>query len=425
MTAAGRGWRRGNVNGDARLYALTLAGTVELHAPIGIHAVARGRKGPRGGARRRARGRERAYALRALNPGAPVPVGRPPSFPKKGRRSPHWAGCAVRAGACRVRCTTAVAGGDDSLLGQLVLGVARARGATRPHFSGAPGSWATPIDSPSRAARATTASSSPTVRAPGRPTATPTARRASARRGRRRCWPSPPTLEGNDLRCLGRAARTRAGSSPAPGGEQRRAPWRRGRRCELPLRTAPKASFAAISPLGRAVGSGCARTARAATTSVRRGRDRSARHQRPAPRPLRAASGPRSKRCRCPASQGRAVRRRDDLVLLAVGREPVAAGAAAHLGRERGAVSELAGRRREGGEAPSGPRRRRASRASTARSGAPSAAARRRRRLPRPRARRRGRGVDRDGEGPAPPLRRRRQGRVVWATSSSRATCAT
>ena len=44
-TAAGTRVVAGNVNGDARLYALTLAGTVELHAPIGIHAVALVEKG--------------------------------------------------------------------------------------------------------------------------------------------------------------------------------------------------------------------------------------------------------------------------------------------------------------------------------------------------------------------------------------------
>src|SRR3954469_23007927 len=72
-TAAGTRVVAGNVNGDARLYALTLAGTVELRAPVGIHAVALVQKGKEAVLVAGPVGNEQAYALRSLDPGEPVP----------------------------------------------------------------------------------------------------------------------------------------------------------------------------------------------------------------------------------------------------------------------------------------------------------------------------------------------------------------
>jgi hypothetical protein len=132
-TAAGTRVAVGNVNGDARLYALTLAGTVELHAPVGTHAAALVERGNEALLVAGPVGHERAYTLRPLDPGEPVP---PDGlrFTEVGTEIAHWAG--VPADVVLPQAVTAAAGmGADLYVGSLALGVARAE-ATRPHFLG-------------------------------------------------------------------------------------------------------------------------------------------------------------------------------------------------------------------------------------------------------------------------------------------------
>jgi hypothetical protein len=90
-TAAGTRVVAGNVNGDARVYALTLAGTVELRAPLGVHAAALVQKGSEAVLLAGPVGRERAYALRALDPGEPVPAGGL-RFTEVASEVAHWTG---------------------------------------------------------------------------------------------------------------------------------------------------------------------------------------------------------------------------------------------------------------------------------------------------------------------------------------------
>ena len=129
-TAAGTRVVAGNVNGDARIYALTLAGTVELHAPIGIHAVALAQKGTEAVLIAGPVGHEQAYALRALDPGEPVPSGGL-RFSEAGTEIAHWAGAPTELVLPRA-VTAAAAVGTDLYVGSIALGVARAE-AGRPH----------------------------------------------------------------------------------------------------------------------------------------------------------------------------------------------------------------------------------------------------------------------------------------------------
>jgi hypothetical protein len=129
-TAAGTRVVAGNVNGDARLYALTLAGTVELRAPIGIHAVALVQKGKEAVLVAGPVGNEQAYALRALDPGEPVPSGGL-RFSETGTEIAHWAGAPTELALPRA-VTAAAAVGNDLYVGSIALGVARAD-AGRPH----------------------------------------------------------------------------------------------------------------------------------------------------------------------------------------------------------------------------------------------------------------------------------------------------
>ncbi len=129
-TAAGTRVVAGNVNGDARLYALTLAGTVELRAPIGIHAVALVQKGKEAVLVAGPVGKERAYTLRALDPGEPVPSGGL-RFSEAGTELAHWAGAPTELALPRA-VTAAAAVGSELYVGSMALGVARAE-AGRPH----------------------------------------------------------------------------------------------------------------------------------------------------------------------------------------------------------------------------------------------------------------------------------------------------
>jgi len=129
-TSAGTRVAAGNVNGDARIYALTLAGTVELHAPIGIHAVALVQKGNEAVLVAGPVGHEQAYALRALDPVEPVPSGGL-RFSEAGTEIAHWAGAPTELALPRA-VTAAAAVGTDLYVGSIALGVARAE-AGRPH----------------------------------------------------------------------------------------------------------------------------------------------------------------------------------------------------------------------------------------------------------------------------------------------------
>ncbi len=133
-TAAGTRVAAGNVNGDARIYALTLAGTVELHAPIGIHAVALVQKGKEAVLVAGPVGSEQAYALRALDPGEPVPSGGL-RFSEEGTEIAHWAGAPTELALPRA-VTAAAAVGTDLYVGSIALGVARAEPGRPHHLEG-------------------------------------------------------------------------------------------------------------------------------------------------------------------------------------------------------------------------------------------------------------------------------------------------
>ncbi|HVY40516.1 MAG TPA: hypothetical protein VHM31_21405 [Polyangia bacterium] len=132
-TATGTRLAGGNVAGQGRLYALTMAGTVELIAPAGVLVrglVDRGGDavlvaGPRGG--------ERAFRLQPLAPGEPVPPG---ALRFGGSAGPgeheRWAAVPLDLALPPGVTVTAAAGGDV-YCGTSDLGVAKAA-AGRPVF---------------------------------------------------------------------------------------------------------------------------------------------------------------------------------------------------------------------------------------------------------------------------------------------------
>ena len=366
-TAAGTRVAVGNVNGDARLYALTLAGTVELRAPLGTHAAALVERGNEALLVAGPVGHERAYTLRALDPGEPVPSDGL-RFTEVGTEIAHWAG--VPADVVLPRAVTAaVAMGADLYVGSLALGVARAE-ATRPHFLGGselvgdadrftvacrahdhclvvtdgPQAWQTDGDRYTKAGVGEAADASVLAV-------------AADREGNTFAVSAGPSLPGlvvtrrpvgtNDWTPVARAA------------------------LELPPKTTPKASFAGISPSG-ALWVGAARLGwRRRGRRLRRGGDRSADGgQRAAPpaarrrdRPGRGAAAPRR-------SQRRALRRRRDLVRLAVGRRRASSKGSSRPGaRPRGCRASSAGASVAAATARSGRRPPRGWRASTARAG--------------------------------------------------------
>ncbi|HLK93126.1 MAG TPA: hypothetical protein VKZ18_24740 [Polyangia bacterium] len=123
-TAAGTRVVAGNLGGDARVYALTLAGTVELRAPVGVHAAALVQKGNEAVLLAGPVGRERSYALRALAPGEPVPAGGL-RFTEVASEIAHWTAAPVDVAL--PEAVSAAATIDDALyVGSRALGVARA-----------------------------------------------------------------------------------------------------------------------------------------------------------------------------------------------------------------------------------------------------------------------------------------------------------
>jgi hypothetical protein len=131
-TAAGTRVTAGNVGCEARLYALTLAGTLEFRAPAGIHAVALVARGKEALIVAGPPGREQAYALQPLAPGQPVPSGGirfSPVVPEKGGR---WAGVPI-AEILPASVTAVAVGGGELYAGSAHLGVAQAAPG-RPHL---------------------------------------------------------------------------------------------------------------------------------------------------------------------------------------------------------------------------------------------------------------------------------------------------
>lgn len=132
-TASGTRMAAGNVGGQARLYALTMAETIELVAPAGVAARAlldRGGDavliaGPEGG--------ERAYHLQPLAPGQAVPAGglRLAAPPGTGRAE-RWAALPVDL-AVPPGVTVATTAGGEIYCGTSEMGVAKAA-ASRPEY---------------------------------------------------------------------------------------------------------------------------------------------------------------------------------------------------------------------------------------------------------------------------------------------------
>ncbi len=125
-TAAGTRVAAGNVAGQARLYALTMADTIELVAPAGVRAralVERGGDailiaGPAGG--------ERAYRLQPLAAGQPVPAGGLRfAAPAGAVEHERWAAVPVDL-SVPPGVTVAAAAGGEIYCGTSQMGVARA-----------------------------------------------------------------------------------------------------------------------------------------------------------------------------------------------------------------------------------------------------------------------------------------------------------
>jgi len=135
-TAVGTRMVAGNAAGEVRLYALTLAGTFEFHAPAGVHAVALVARGKEAQLVAGPVGHEQAYNLRPFGPGEPVPAGSIRFSSLAEEKGGRWAG--VPTGEALPASVTAVAvGGNDLFCGSARLGVARAEPGRAHPFDGA------------------------------------------------------------------------------------------------------------------------------------------------------------------------------------------------------------------------------------------------------------------------------------------------
>jgi len=122
----------GNVGGQARLYALTLAGTPEFRAPAGIHAIALVSRGSEALLVAGPVGREQAYMLRPFGPGEPIPAGSIRFSAVAEEKAGRWAG--VPTGEALPPSVTVVAvDGKELFCGSERRGVACAEPG-RPHF---------------------------------------------------------------------------------------------------------------------------------------------------------------------------------------------------------------------------------------------------------------------------------------------------
>jgi hypothetical protein len=122
----------GNVGGQARLYALTLAGTFEFRAAAGIHAVALVGRGGEALLVAGPVGREQAYTLRAFDPGEQVPPGGLRFSSVAEDKGGRWAGVPTNQ-ALPPGVTSVAVDGQDLFCGSVARGVARAE-AGRPHY---------------------------------------------------------------------------------------------------------------------------------------------------------------------------------------------------------------------------------------------------------------------------------------------------
>jgi hypothetical protein len=136
MAAVGTRVVVGNVAGEARLYALTLAGTYEFRAPAGVHAVALVARGSEALLVAGPAGREQAYTLRPFAPGEAVPAGGLRFSSLAEEKGGRWAGVPT-AEALPPGVTAVAVGGagnvNDLFCGSAQRGVARAAPG-RPHF---------------------------------------------------------------------------------------------------------------------------------------------------------------------------------------------------------------------------------------------------------------------------------------------------
>jgi hypothetical protein len=129
-TSAGTRVAAGNANGEARLYALTMAGVEGFHAapgPVVVALVDRGGDARGGGAVLIAGppGKPQAYTLRALGPTEPLPPGSLKFSSLVRERAARWA--AIPAADKLPPETTMGAGaGGDVFVGSVRMGVARA-----------------------------------------------------------------------------------------------------------------------------------------------------------------------------------------------------------------------------------------------------------------------------------------------------------
>src|SRR5436190_9930976 len=131
-TAAGTRVVAGNLEGEPRLYALTLAGVEGFHAPGGARVVALTERGGDAVLIAATAGNAQAYTLRALAAGEPYPAGGLKFSSLVKERAARWA--AVPAPEKVPSDVTQAAGaGDDLYVGCARLGMARAA-ADGPHF---------------------------------------------------------------------------------------------------------------------------------------------------------------------------------------------------------------------------------------------------------------------------------------------------
>ncbi len=126
----------GNAGGEARLYALTLAGAFEFHAPAGVHAVALVARGNEALLVAGPVGHERAYTLRPFGPGEPVPPGSLRFSSVAEEKGGRWAAVPTDE-VLPPSVTAAAVGGKELFCGSARLGVARAKPGRPDFFDGA------------------------------------------------------------------------------------------------------------------------------------------------------------------------------------------------------------------------------------------------------------------------------------------------
>jgi hypothetical protein len=134
-TVAGTRVAAGNVAGEARLYALTLAGVEGYRAPAGVRAIALAQRGAAGllvaGASGPA-GRQQVYALRAVGAAEAMPPGSLRFSSLTSERAARWAGVPT-GDKLPPDVTVVAAAGDELVVGSARMGAVRAgSGGVRP-----------------------------------------------------------------------------------------------------------------------------------------------------------------------------------------------------------------------------------------------------------------------------------------------------